>query len=1296
MRRIVFCIVAATLTLEPAYAQTAALERLASQLAKVPIVETSTDVPLRLSAVTIVPPINGAVPEHVPSAATETVLYQYDDNTFEDGLGTTGFAIQVAQRFRLRDTGRIRWLEACFRRLPWDLVAEHNVVFDIFSDQNGWPGDSIFAQAPELITGGNVAAPPVSTCFRLNFTLAVSSRDVWVAAFFLGDDGLRQGGFNGNGKYLSADTGTPRDTKVVGRIYQGLFGQVTGVGPWQTASDTGAVGIRMAVDHDTQDPDPDPPPRAPAEVSVVPTNSTTVRVSWSDRSDNEDGFEVRMRLEGAGWSVAARTSANVEQARVSGLRPGERYQFFVRAFHADGHADSDHVVVTMPRPDPDPDPDPPPRAPTEVSVVPTDSTTVRVSWSDRSDNEDGFEVRMRLEGAGWSVAARTSANVEQARVSGLRPGERYQFFVRAFHADGHADSDHVVVTMPRPDPDPDPDPPPRAPTEVSVVPTDSTTVRVSWSDRSDNEDGFEVRMRLEGAGWSVAARTSANVEQARVSGLRPGERYQFFVRAFHADGHADSDHVVVTMPRPDPDPDPDPPPRAPTEVSVVPTDSTTVRVSWSDRSDNEDGFEVRMRLEGAGWSVAARTSANVEQARVSGLRPGGRYRFFVRAFHADGHADSDHVAVTMPRPDPDPDPDSPPRAPTEVSVVPMDSTTVRVSWSDRSDNEDGFQVWKRLEGAGWSMAARAPANIEQARVSGLRPGGRYRFFVRAVNGGGHANSDHVVVTMPRADPDSDSPPRAPTEVSVVPTNGTTVRVSWSDRSDNEDGFEVWNRFAGAGWSVAARTPANVEQAQVSGLRPGGRYRFFVRAFHADGHANSDHVVVTMPRADPDSDSPPRAPTEVSVVPTDSTTVRVSWSDRSDNEDGFQVWNRLEGAGWSVAARTSADIEQAHVSGLRLGGRYRFFVRAFHADGHADSDPVAVTMREPGTLHDSRFGVGFSAEANGSEVTGQEAGWSSGWSSDKGVLYWLFDSRNPEALVKVLDGRSWNEHWWFDLAVASDLRSVTRLIHRETGDEWVVLTGFGKDVFLDPGASANRLVHCAFPASRADSTCAVSGYGTTVSLRDAWDSSGRIPSTYVLSAPASVHAGQVSAELGGRRFTRAADPQGTAGLANGLPVPAPLPTSAPTAAAEPATLQGSQFRINFSANANDSTFIGESSWSSDQGVLYWLFDPQNPEALVKVLDGRSWNGHWWFDLAVASDLYSVTRVIHVETGDEWVVLTGFGKDVFREPGASANRLVHCAFPASRADGGCAVSGYGTTVSLRDAWDSTGSIPSRHHE
>ena len=630
-------------------------------------------------------------------------------------------------------------------------------------------------------------------------------------------------------------------------------------------------------------------------------------------------------------------------------------------------------------------------------------------------------------------------------------------------------------------------------------------------------------------------------------------------------------------------------------------------------------------------------------------------------------------------------------APTGLRATPTGSKTVHVVWTDRSGNEDGFQVWTRLEGDDWEEAATRPANAEEAWVYGLQPGGQYRFFVRALRGDLQADSDSVAVTMPRGEP----APSPPTGLRVTPTNTTTVHLVWTDRSDDEDGFQVWTRLEGDDWEEAATRPANAEEAWVYGLQPGGQYRFFVRALHGDLQADSDSVAVTMPRGEP----APSPPTGLRVTPTNTTTVHVVWTDRSDDEDRFVVRKQLEGDDWEEAATRPANAEEAYVDDLQPGGRYLFVVRATRGDLHADSDSVAVTMpsREPGTLQAARFDVDFSATANDAETVGKPAG----WSSDQGVLYWLFDSGNPEALAKVLDGRSINGHWWFDLAVASDLPSVARVAHRETGDEWVAITGFGRDVFRDPGDAANRLVHCAYPANRADNQCAFRGYGTTISLRDAWDPSGRIPPKYFEASTASSHGNQTEAGSLQVRPTR----RGLYSDSDSAAVTAPRPVSSigsrigfgvSADATEPATLQGSQFGVDFSARANDATTTGRSGWSSDQGVLYWLFDSGNPEALVKVLDGRSINGHWWFDLAVASDLRSVARVVHRGAGDEWVAITGFGRDVFRDPGAAADRLVHCAYPANRTDNQCAVTGYGTTISLRDAWDSSGRIPAIHYD
>lgn len=173
------------------------------------------------------------------------------------------------------------------------------------------------------------------------------------------------------------------------------------------------------------------------------------------------------------------------------------------------------------------------------------------------------------------------------------------------------------------------------------------------------------------------------------------------------------------------------------------------------------------------------------------------------------------------------------------------------------------------------------------------------------------------------------------------------------------------------------------------------------------------------------------------------------------------------------------------------------IRFVKEGGGGPPPPPTTDSNGDGTLQNGQFGVVFGASANGERVDGQIAA----WASDKGVLFWLFDSQNPEALFKVLDGRSINGHWWMDLAVTSDLRTATVAAPagRVQTDTWSVVTGPASSIFS--GETSNALVHCAFPSNRSDNRCSVSGLGTTISLRDAWDSQGRIPAKYYTSSSA---------------------------------------------------------------------------------------------------------------------------------------------------------------------------------------------------
>lgn len=265
----------ATILSAPASAQQEEIARLAASVAESPASSEEGQLqltePYKLPARHLAPHVTTSADDPGPAVVSSaaSVRYQYDDNSFESGAGTEGYALQVAQRFRLGEAGRIRWIEACFWREQSDNTADHAFAFDVLSDRNGSPGSSIIGDR-QLIKEGRVAAFPRDTCFRMNYSRQVPRGDLWIAVLFFGDDGLEELNLPGLGKLLSGDTGSPRNTVARAREVEGSGDQVTGIGPWSGFSSINAVGIRMSVEHEDDPPPPDPEP-PPTDGPCLPT-----------------------------------------------------------------------------------------------------------------------------------------------------------------------------------------------------------------------------------------------------------------------------------------------------------------------------------------------------------------------------------------------------------------------------------------------------------------------------------------------------------------------------------------------------------------------------------------------------------------------------------------------------------------------------------------------------------------------------------------------------------------------------------------------------------------------------------------------------------------------------------------------------------------------------------------------------------------------------------------------------------------------------------------------------------------
>lgn len=435
-------------------------------------------------------------------------------------------------------------------------------------------------------------------------------------------------------------------------------------------------------------------------------------------------------------------------------------------------------------------------------------------------------------------------------------------------------------------------------------------------------------------------------------------------------------------------------------------------------------------------------------------------------------------------------------------------------------------------------------------------------------------------------------PAAPSQLSAQAVSATEVALAWIDNAGDETGFDVDGRAAGGAWQRLARLPADSVAHTAGDLLPGTAYRFRVRAL-GDGppSAYSAQATATTPPA------APGVPQGLSAEPASSSEVTLRWVAAPD-ASAYEVEVRgADPAGDRPASPIAAAPEGARIGGLAAASPYTFRVRAMGPTGASEwSAPASTTTRgAPGApcvaddatlcLLGDRFevrahwrnprppfghGTALAKAASGAGGTG---------------AFTFFDPDNVELVVKLIDGRSVNGAFWHFHGALSDV------------EYWVSVR--------DTASDAVRTYR--------NPPFALCGLGDTSAFaapEDGADAASRAAAPVLVplsAAPRRTAAGASAAD------------------------------GACTPGAETLCLAGGRFRV-------------EVDWENphlagDRGVgrvfdglggavsgHFWFFHPDSLDLAVKILDGRSINGHFWILWGGLSDVGYTLRVTDTESGE----------------------------------------------------------------
>ncbi|UCE67565.1 MAG: hypothetical protein JSU85_06010 [Candidatus Zixiibacteriota bacterium] len=180
---------------------------------------------------------------------------------------------------------------------------------------------------------------------------------------------------------------------------------------------------------------------SPSDLSALIITGTTLELTWTDNSDNEDGFyimrrEVTSDTNSAQWEVIETLAANILVFYDSTVVIGEKYDYRINAFNSITESEfSNTASISFSIPD----------APSGLIVEVLSDSKVALSWIDNSDNETNFLVCRQDTGV-VIISGITAANVISYVDSNLAGNTQYSYYVAASNSLGNSSSETVIVT----------------------------------------------------------------------------------------------------------------------------------------------------------------------------------------------------------------------------------------------------------------------------------------------------------------------------------------------------------------------------------------------------------------------------------------------------------------------------------------------------------------------------------------------------------------------------------------------------------------------------------------------------------------------------------------------------------------------------------------------------------------------------------------------------------------------------------------------------------------------------------
>ena len=178
--------------------------------------------------------------------------------------------------------------------------------------------------------------------------------------------------------------------------------------------------------------------------------------------------------------------------------------------------------------------------------------------------------------------------------------------------------------------------------------------------------------------------------------------------------------------------------------------------------------------------------------------------------------------------------------PSGLKAEQTDLTTIKLSWTDNTEGEKGYRVFRRAEGEAYNVSPLALIDAESATFifEGLVNGSIYDFGVQAISDdiSLHSktvwlNNCKVMSLQELSEQQNANKLAAPSELTATQEDNKTAKLTWKDNAGSESGYNIFIRESSESefGEIKATIPADSEEYTFNGLATGASYVFGVQA-----------------------------------------------------------------------------------------------------------------------------------------------------------------------------------------------------------------------------------------------------------------------------------------------------------------------------------------------------------------------------------------------------------------------------------------------------------------------------------